>query len=420
MEGLWRPALSGGRRAPHRIAAVTAIVLANATLPDGRRVDVHIADARIAAIAERDAPFQTGGTRIDLEGALLAPGMIDGHIHLDKTLLGLPFQPHRSGEAVAERIAREKELRRELRYPVEQRAQYLIRQIVAYGTTTIRSHVDIDTEVALSGLHALLEVREAMRDFLDIQIVAFPQSGIADPGVKDLLDQAIVDGADLVGGLDPAGIDNDVNGHLDAIFAIAERRGVGLDIHLHDPGPLGCFELRQIAQRALAAGLKGRVAVSHAYALGAVDEFEFGRTAEALARADVAIMTNGPGPVPMPPLHRLRAAGVRLFAGSDNIRDAWSPYGNGDMLERAMLIGYRQGLLADADLEFAFRLCNSAAAEVLGLTDHELKVGGRADLVAIAAASIPEAVAAYPARVLVMKKGRIVARNGALTTADGV
>ena len=84
-------------------------------------------------------------------------------------------------------------------------------------------------------------------------------------------------------------------------------------------------------------------------------------------------MTNGPGPVPMPPVKRLVAAGVTVFAGSDNIRDAWSPYGNGDMLERAMLIGYRQGLLADADLELAFDLANGAAARVLGRAGHAMK-----------------------------------------------
>jgi cytosine/adenosine deaminase-related metal-dependent hydrolase len=342
--------------------------------------------------------------------------MVDGHIHLDKTLIGLPFQPHRAGDTVAERIAREKELRRELRYPVEERARRLIEQVVAYGTTALRTHVDIDTEIGLSSLHALLGVREATRDLIDFQIVAFPQSGvIADPGVRDLLDEAIREGADLVGGLDPAGIDKDVSGHLDAIFGVAERHGVGLDIHLHDPGPLGCFELREIAARTTAAGLIGRVAVSHAFALGDVDATEFGRTAEALARAKVAIMTNGPGPVPMPPVRRLIGAGVRVFAGSDNIRDAWSPYGNGDMLERAMLIGYRQGLLADTDLELAFDLANGAAAEVLGFADHGLRVGAAADLVAIPAGSIAEAVAAHPARTLVMKRGRIVARDGCLT-----
>jgi cytosine deaminase len=182
-----------------------------------------------------------------------------------------------------------------------------------------------------------------------------------------VLDQAIRDGADLVGGLDPAGIDGDVTGQLDAIFAIAERHSIGVDVHLHDPGSLGCFELRQISERTIAAGLQRRVAVSHAFALGEVDEREFERTAETLARAGVAIMTSAPGPVAMPPIKRLCAAGVTVFGGSDNIRDAWSPYGNGDMLERATLIAYRQGFLADEDLALALSLVTEAPASVLGL-----------------------------------------------------
>jgi cytosine/creatinine deaminase len=394
---------------------MTRTLLTNAQLPEGRRAEVLIDDGRVAAIDEAGAHPLAEAERIDLAGALLVPGFVDGHIHLDKTLLGLPFQPHRRGDSVAERIAREKELRRELRYSVEERARRLIEQIVAYGTTSLRSHVDIDTEVGLSGLHALARAREAARDLVDIQIVAFPQSGVvADPGVKDLLDAAMREGADLVGGLDPAGIDEDVNGHLDAVFAIAERRGAGIDIHLHDPGPLGCFELRQIAARALAAGLAGRVAVSHAYALGGVDDGELNRTLEALARADVAIMTNGPGPVPMPPVRKLVAAGVRVFSGSDNIRDAWSPYGNGDMLERATWIGYRQGMSADSDLELAFDLGNSRSAQVLGLADHGLRIGAAADLVAIPSGSIAEAVASHPPRAMVMKRGRVVAGDGKL------
>jgi cytosine/creatinine deaminase len=116
----------------------------------------------------------------------------------------------------------------------------------------------------------------------------------------------------------------------------------------------------------------------------------------------------------MPPVKRLRAAGVRVFAGSDNIRDAWSPLGDGDMLERAMLIAYRQDFRADADLELAFELTTSASAQVLGLADYGLRIGGAADLVAINAGSIPEAVAARPARSLVLKRGRVVARQGEL------
>jgi cytosine/adenosine deaminase-related metal-dependent hydrolase len=292
----------------------------------------------------------------------------------------------------------------------------LVEQVVAFGTIALRTHVDIDDEVKLDGLHALLKVREASRDLIDIQIVAFPQSGIvACPGVADLLDNAIREGADLVGGLDPDGIDGDVNGHLDAVFAIAERHGVGVDIHLHDPGSLGCFELRDVAMRTEASGLQGRVAVSHAFALGDVGDGEFERTVAALARAGVAIMTNGPGPVPMPPVKRLVAAGVTVFAGSDNIRDAWSPYGNGDMLERAMMIGYRQGFLADDVLDLAFGFATSTAARVLGRPDGAIAVGNGADLIAVPTQSIAEAVAGHPPRGLVMKRGRVVARDGRLT-----
>jgi cytosine/creatinine deaminase len=391
---------------------VTSIVLSNARLLNGGRAEIRIDNERIVAIVAEGETVPGPAESIDLDGALLTPGFVDGHIHLDKTLLGLPFQPHRPGATVAARIAREKELRRELRYPVEERARRLIRQVASFGTTALRTHVDIDSEIGLSGLHAILAAREAARDLMDIQIVAFPQSGvIADPGVKDLLDQAIRDGADLVGGLDPAGIDNDIDGHLDAIFSIAERRGVGLDIHLHDPGELGCFELRQIAMRAAALGLEGRVAVSHAFALGAVEGSEFERTAEALAAADVAIMTNGPGPVPMPPIRRLVDAGVRVFAGSDNIRDAWSPYGNGDMLERATMIGYRQGFLTDEDLRLAFELVSAAGARELDLSGYALERGAVADLVAIPVGSAPEAVAAHPRRSLVMKRGRVIASS---------
>jgi cytosine/adenosine deaminase-related metal-dependent hydrolase len=390
-------------------------LIADALLPDGRRVDIRIAGGKIAEIGGVGSTSAPSSDRIDLAGALVLPGLIDGHIHLDKTLLGLPFRPHRAGASVAERIRIEKELRRSVSLPVEARATRLVEQVVAFGTVALRTHVDIDDDVKLDGLHALLKVREANRHLIDIQIVAFPQSGIvACPGVADLLDNAIKEGADLVGGLDPAGIDNDVTGHLDAVFAIAERHGVGVDIHLHDPGPLGCSELRQIAARTAAAGLHGRVAVSHAFALGGVDDSEFERTAEALARAGVAIMTNGPGPVPMPPVKRLVAAGVTVFAGSDNIRDAWSPYGNGDMLERAMLIGYRQGLLADDDLALALDLATGAAARVLGRPSSAIAVGAEADLIAVPAQSVAEAVASHPQRKLVMKRGRVVAREGRL------
>ena len=228
--------------------------LANARLADGRLVDIAFAEGRITGIDAAAGAGPASGQR-DLAGQLVLPAFVDGHVHLDKSLLGLPWQPHRPGGSVAERIAIEKALLSALPVSVEERARTLIAHLSRHGTTRLRSHIDIDTDWGLSNLQAILRVREAVRDIMDIQIVAFPQNGILrDPGTAALLDAAVSEGADLIGGLDPAGIDGDIGGHLDVVFGIAERRGVGVDIHLHDGGALGCFELRAIAARRRATG----------------------------------------------------------------------------------------------------------------------------------------------------------------------
>ncbi len=386
---------------------MTGTVLAGGRLDAGPLVDVTLRDGLIAAIAP--AGVAPPGA-VDLGGRLLCPGFVDGHIHLDKTMLGLDWQPHRPGDSVAERVAAEKQALCHLPLATVERAAALARQAVAHGTTRMRCHVDIDPDIRLANLHAVLEVRERFAHALDIQIVAFPQSGIlAAPGTAGLLDAAVAEGAELVGGLDPAGIDGDLDGHLDAVFGCAVRHGAGVDIHLHDSGSLGAFELRRIARYARDRAMQGRVAVSHAFALGQIEADEFGRTADALAEAGVAIMTNGPGPVAMPPVKRLMRHGVTVFAGSDNIRDAWSPYGNGDMLERAMLVGYRAGFLADDELRLAFDMANAIAARATGASEHGLRVGAPADLVALAAPHVPAAVTGRPGGRMVFKRGVVVA-----------
>lgn len=394
----------------------STLLLTGARLVDGRSVDVVLRDGVIGAVTPTGEPIQASGTAVlDCAGALLVPSFVEGHIHLDKTLLGLPLIPHRPGPTVLDRVRNEKALRATLDLSIEQRGGRLVEQVVAFGTGALRTHVDIDTDIGLAGLEAVLRLKEAYRDLVDIEIVAFPQSGILrDPGTADLLAAAIDAGADLVGGLDPAGIDRDIEGHLDAVFGLAARKGKGIDIHLHDPGPLGAFELRAIAARTLAAGLQHRVVVSHAYGLGAIDDADFGRTAEALARAEVAIMTNAPGVGPMPPVLRLAAAGVTVFAGSDNIRDAWWPYGDGDMLDRAAVIGYRQGFFTNEDLAHAFAMITDIPARVLGRERYGIAPGRVADLVLLPAGSVAEAVLDHPRRRTVLKRGRIVARDGLL------
>ncbi|SNB76648.1 cytosine deaminase [Arboricoccus pini] len=400
-----------------------ACVYRNARLADGSQATLSVQDGRFKSITPGAAiPEEAVAQIVDLGGRLVLPGLVDGHIHLDKSFVGDVWKPHRAcadGFDVRERVAIEKELFTSAA-PMHERAAALLRLCIAQGTTRMRSHVDIDVDVGLRHLETVLAARETFASLVEIQIVAFPQSGIlAAPGTEELLDAAIVEGADLVGGLDPASFDRDVERHLDVVFGIAERRGVGVDIHLHDATRLGIFELEQIAERTRALGMQGKVAVSHAYALGEVDEGTMRRTAAQLAEAGVAIMTNAPGNHPFPPVLPLRQEGVTVFSGNDNIRDAWWPYGDGDMLRRANMIGYRSGFYTDDELEVALDLATDAAAEALGLDDYGLRVGARADFVTLKASHGAEAVASCPPRQDVYRAGRLVARDGYLVDRSG-
>lgn len=385
----------------------------NARLADGRVTDFSVKGGRIVSLAASSG-ITAKETR-DLARRLVLPGLVDGHIHLDKGFVGDVWKSHRPNTAgfnVRERVAFEKEALATAK-PIPVRAAAMIDLCISHGTTHMRSHVDIDADVGLRNFDAIAAIREANRDRVSIQIVAFPQSGIiASPGTRDLLDEAIRNGADLVGGLDPASFDGDINGHLDVIFGIADRHGVGIDIHLHDGDLLGIFEIEEIARRTKALSLGGRVTISHAYALGQVTRDVAQRTAALLADAGVAILTNGPGAHAFPPVLLLRDAGVNVFGGNDNIRDSWWPYGNGDLLERAMMIGYRSGFSTDADLVFALQMVTANAARALGTENYGLVEGGAADFVVLEAANTQEAVVARPPARDVYKNGRLVARGG--------
>ena len=393
------------------------MILANARLPEKGPADVEIDGGVIRGIHTPGEAPQDGG-RIDLGGLLLLPAFVDGHIHLDKTHWGAPRLPHVEGRSVRERIAAERVARRRVALPVEARASALIRQLIANGTTRARSHVDIDNDVKLANLEAVLRVRETYRDWIDIEIVAFPQSGVvAEKGAANLLADALTTGADLVGGLDPVGFDGDLKGQLDIVFGLAERFGKGVDIHLHDPGEEGATELNDIAARTVAAGMQGRVAASHAFALGSVAPELFGETADRLARACVAIMTSCPPSAPVPPVRALREHGVTVFAGSDNIRDCWSPFGNGDMLDRTAIIAARHEMFTNRELEEAFALATIEADKALGDPRRGLHVRAAADLVALDAASVADAVVDRPRRAFVFRGGRIAAEGGIVSAA---
>src|ERR1700751_2167280 len=387
--------------------------LTNCRLADGRLVDIATAGGKIAAVGEGAAASSNSAPGFDIAGDLVLPGLVDGHMHLDKTLTGLPWMRHAAGPTRMSRIETDKTILPHLPLSTEERAGNLIRECVAHGTSHLRSHVDIDLESGLAKLDGVLAARERYRDRVIVQIVAFPQSGVMRcPGVLDLLDAAVRNGADLVGGIDPLEIDRDPKGQLDGIFAIAARRGVGLDIHLHEPGEMGLFNVQEICARTKAVGLAGKVTISHGFCLGAVTERKAAEAAETMDKAGVALVTHGAGGLTMPPIEMLRAAGVLVFAGNDDIRDTWSPYGTGDMLQLAAIIGWKADFRRDEQLLTALDLASGAGARALGIAGHGLAVGAPANLFTIAASVVPEAVAAHPPRKLVLFDGKVVARDG--------
>lgn len=389
------------------------LLIQNATLPDGSLSQVGICAGRIRAIAPARTLPGLAIQMIDLRGNLLCPGMVDGHIHLDKTFMGAEWIPHIAGDTVRQRIQIEQQQLATLEISVEHRAARLAEQALVQGTTTLRTHVDIYPSVGLKNLFGVLEVRDRLQSALNIQIVAFPQAGLMScPGTLDLLDAALSEGADLIGGLDPAGIDEDIDGQLNAIFQLAERHQVPIDIHLHDPGYLGIFQIEQIIQRTQATGMQGKVAISHAYCLGMVPDTVADPIIQRLAAAQIAIMTNAPGHHAFPPIVRLRAAGVQVFSGSDDVRNAWCPFSHADMLERAMLIAYRSNFRTDADLAIAFDMVTTGGAAVVGLADYGIRLGAIADLFVVPAQSVPEAVTAHLPRQFVFKRGKLVVKEG--------
>lgn len=387
-----------------------------AKLADGSLNDIGVAGGRIAAIAPTGTLAGTA-PQVDIAGALLVPAFVEGHIHLDTSFYGdrwIAHKPCTNGFDVHERVAFQAENMASAA-PMDERARKQLELCVSNGSLQMRSHVMVDGSVGLKSLETILGIREEYRDIIDIQLVAFPQSGILkSPGTPDLLDEAIGLGADLVGGLDPASFDRDVDGHLDVVFGVAEKRGVGVDIHLHDFGSLGAFTVEEICARTVALGLQDKVAISHAYGLGDLDADAARRIGAKIAAAGVSIMTNAPGNHAFPPVALLRAEGVNVFAGNDNIRDSWWPYGDGDMLARAMMIGYRSGFYTDEELAAAFDVVTSAGARALGLEGYGIAVGTRADFVTLAAEHVPEAVVAVPKGRRVFKAGRLVAENGVL------
>jgi cytosine deaminase len=387
---------------------MTDLLIRNVRPMGGPTTDLLIRNGRFATgPAAPDAPTLNG------HGRLALPGLVEAHTHLDKTVLGMPWHRNENGPSLVDKIDNERGFRRTLPIPPHRQSMRHALLAVSYGATHIRTHVDIDTECGVAGVEGVLQTRADLAGVVGIDLVAFPQSGLlVRPGTYELMEQALRMGCETVGGLDPCAIDRDPKGHLDAVFGLAERHGCGVDIHLHEPGEMGAFSMELIIERTRALGMAGRVMIDHAFCLGTPDPALVNPLVAALAEAGIAIATTAPASRPVPAFKQLTEAGVVLCAGSDGVRDTWSPYGNGDMLERGMLLGLRNNLRRDDELEQVLDAITVNGAKALGLADHGLAPGCWGDLVLLEAETVAEAVAQRPGLRATVRRGVVTALDG--------
>lgn len=378
----------------------------------GDLVDLVVADGRIAELRPRDG--DGAGSRVAL------PAFADVHCHLDSNRLGLPFRPHTGEPGRWGSILNDRAHWRSAEKSVAERATHALGLMVAHGATHVRSHAQVDADTGLEKFEGVLAAREAHRQRATVTVVAFPQVGIhLEKGALELLDEAVGMGADLVGGIDPCEIDRDPVRHLDSVFALADKHSVGVDVHLHERGSLGLFSLSLFCDRVEALGLQGRATLSHAFCLSD-DSRAVHAAVDRLAALDVAVTTIAPGGGLDLPVRRMVEAGIRVGLGMDGQRDYWSPWGNGDMLDRAHQLAFTQGFDLEQDLEFALALasrggrCVDDAGLDRSLARPGLAVGDPADLVLLDTEAAATALLDRPTPRTVLHRGRVVAEGGEL------
>ncbi|MFD7025418.1 amidohydrolase family protein [Promicromonospora sukumoe] len=388
----------------------------------GPSSDVVLDDAVVREVVPA-GEAAAGEVEVAGDDGILVPSFSDVHVHLDSTRLGLPFRPLTAGPTRWDRIMNDRASWRTAEAPVADRATETLRRMIALGATRVRSHAQVDADSKLEKFEGVLAAREAHRDAASVEIVVFPQVGIhLEPGVPELMDEALRAGGDLVGGIDPCEIDRDPRRHLDTVFDLAERHQKGIDLHLHEPGELGLFSMSLLTERVRALGMQGRVSISHAFALGSgLPGVE--RAIDELAELDVAVTTIAPGGRLDLPLERMVTAGVRVGLGMDGQRDYWSPWGNADMLERTWMLAYTQGWSRDDLIELGLAVATWGGASVIdGTTPRLTGVGHRpglapgdpAELVVLRGETPTSAVMdRLPGRT-VIHAGRVVAADGEL------
>ncbi|HKT58143.1 MAG TPA: amidohydrolase family protein [Microbacterium sp.] len=380
--------------------------------------DVVVEGARIAQVRPAsDAPV--GADEVDGRGRLVLPSFSDVHVHLDSSRIGLPFRPHTGRPGVWGMMMNDRENWRKTDIPHAQIVAGTLEQMIARGTTRVRSYAQVDVDCQLDKYHSVVTAKERFAEHADVQIMVFPQAGILrEEGTVDVLEAALAEGADVMGGIDPCQLDRDPARHLDIVFGLAEKYQVEVDIHLHEPGALGVFSTDLVLERTRALGMQGKVTMSHAYDLGAVSEATSRRLIDEFAELDVAMATVAPSTSNHLSLVQLVESGVRIGLGEDGQRDYWSPYGDCDMLDRTWQLAFTNGFRRDDHIELALAVGTMGGASIMshdvprvtGVGDRPgVATGDRADLVIVDGETPTSAVMDRGTDRTVIHDGRVVA-----------
>jgi cytosine/adenosine deaminase-related metal-dependent hydrolase len=366
---------------------------------------ILVEDCKIKEVIKGD-PGQTELEAIDIEGLLILPGFHEKHIHIDKTYYGGPWKACKPFRSVAGRIEEEKKLLIEQLPTLVERAEKILELLSDNGAVHVRTHCNVDEVCKLQNVEGTLKALESFKDRMSSEIVAFPQHGLLKGKVVSLIKEAMKMGVNIMGGLDPANVDGNIEKSLHTIMDIAVEFNSDIDIHLHDGGELGIFTIKTLIKLVEEAKWQGRVNISHCYCLAHVSREEAAAVAEIMAQSGIGISSSVPIDVPVIPIPLLTEKGVKVAAVNDSIIDHWFPFGTGDMLERATRLCERFGLIDEYSLARALKFITGGKT-VLDSQGNRIwpRVGDEASFVLTKASCSAEAVARRTERAAVAYKG---------------
>ncbi len=393
------------------------VLLRRATLADGTRTDVRIRGEAIDAIGDLDA--HTDDEIVDLDGWMLMAAAVEPHAHLDKAFLAERLVNERGDllGAIDTMVAARPTI--DVADTVV-RAERAARLMAANGFGFVRTHVDTTLDNELTSVEALVEVRRRLAGLIDVEIVAlcgWPVVGAAGVPQRALLREAMARGADVVGGC-PHLEDGAARAATATLLEIAAELEVGIDLHTDETLDPAADALVDLAELVAATGFGHPVTASHCVSLGVQPVDRQREVAEALTAARISVValpaTNlylqgrdhqQAMPRGLTAVRALRDAGVVVAAGGDNLQDPFNPMGRACPFETAALM-VMTAHLSPAE---AWASVTDAARRAVGRPVNGIATGAPADLLAVRAASLREAIATGPAPRMVWHGGRLVA-----------